>query len=90
MRLPVHAPGDALDGAEEIYQRRHTVAATGGMRHLFEQRRGPSLREQSRLDLRHLQDRRDRSLDAHEPARGLEPAHEISQRGVGHGARADG
>src|SRR5262249_1521188 len=89
-RLAVHAPGDALDRAEQVHERRHAVAAAAGLRHLLEERGGARLRQEPGLDLRHLQHGRDRRLDAHEPPPRLEAGHEIAQGGGGQGIRASG
>jgi hypothetical protein len=46
---------------------------------------GPCSASRPGLDLGHLQHRRDRRLDAHQPARLFQPGHEVAERGVGHG-----
>ena len=59
-----------------------TAAVRAG--HVFEQRRGAALGEQPRLDLGHLQHRRDRVRHADEAAGLFEGGDEIAQRVVRH------
>ena len=57
MRLAVHAPGDPLDGAEQVDQHRHVVALCRPRADVLEQHRRPAVGQQPRLDLGHLQNR---------------------------------
>ncbi len=85
MRLPVHAPGYALYGAEKINEDRHGVAPAVAPHDVLEQHRRTLLGKEPRLDLGHLQMRRDRRRDAHQLPRRFEAGNEIAQRRVGHG-----
>jgi hypothetical protein len=89
VRLAIHAPGDALDGAEEVDQHGHVVAPSI-MHDVLEQHGRAALGEQPGLDLRHLQHRRHRRLDPHQALLALEPVDEVAQGGVGHGIRISG
>jgi hypothetical protein len=79
VRLAIHAPGHALDRAEQVDQHRHVVS-----HHVLEQYGRAFFGEQPGLDLRHLEIGRDRRLHAHEAAGLFEPVHEVAKRGVGH------
>ena len=72
--LAVHAPGDPLDGAEQIDQHGHS-----GTNHILEQHGGAALGDQPGLDLGHLEIGRDRLGNPHQPPVALEAGHEVSQ-----------
>src|SRR6266481_6535391 len=84
VRLAVHAPGDPLDGAEEIDQHRHFIAAAGLARDVLEQRRGSAVVDQPRLDLGYLQIWRDPRRHPRQPPSRLEPVDEVAQAGIRH------
>ena len=85
VRLAVHAPGDALHGAEEVDQHRHLVARAVVGHHVLEEHRRPLLRDEPGLDLGHLQIGGNRRLHPVEPARALQSGDEVAQRSIGHG-----
>ena len=85
VRLPVHAPGDALHGAEEVDQHRHVETPAVLADDVLEQHRRPLLRDEAGLDLGHLQMGRDRRLDPAQASRTLQAGDEVAQRSIGHG-----
>jgi hypothetical protein len=80
----VHAPGDPFDRAEQVDQHRHLRARAVGAHDVLEQHRRALFGEQAGLDLGHLQVRRDRCLDAHQPAALFQPGDEVPERGIWH------
>ena len=82
--LPVHAPGDPLDGTEQVDQHRHLKRLAVGTGDVFEHYRRSALGQQPGLDFRHLQVGRHRLGDAHQQAVLFQPVDEIPQRLIGH------
>ena len=83
--LPVHAPGDALDGAEQVDQHGHIETPAVLPHHVLEEHRRPLVGDEPGLDLGHLQVGRDRRLDPMQAARALQAGDEVAQRSIGHG-----
>ena len=83
VRLAVHAPGDALDRAEQVDQHGHVVAAAGAD-DVLKQHRRPALGEQAGLDLGHLEHRRHRLAHPHEQLVALEPGQALLYRTARH------
>ena len=63
VRLAIHAPGDPLDGAEQIGEHRDRAGRPVVCDDVFEQHRRAPLGEQAGLDLGHLEVRGDRVID---------------------------
>ena len=77
-RRAVHAPGDALDRAEEIDEDRDRRGRAIGAQRRLEQDGRPLLGEQPGLDLGHLEDGRDRFAHTHEAPLALEMGDELA------------
>ncbi len=56
MRLAVHAPGDALDRAEQVDQHRHGMFRPVGGQHMLEQHGGTALGQEAGLNFGHFED----------------------------------
>jgi hypothetical protein len=69
--LQRHPHGHPLHRAEQIDQRGHGRPLAVGPRHVLEQHGRATLREEARLDLRHLQHGGDRLAHADQLARAL-------------------
>jgi len=82
--LAVHAPGDALDRAEEVDQHRNVRARAVGPHDVLEQHRRALFGQKPGLDLGHLEIGRDGRAHAHQPAALFQPDDEIPERGVWH------
>jgi len=84
MRLAVHAPGHALDRAEQIDEDRDRRDRAVGLDRLFEQHGRPALGEQPRLDLGHFEDGRNGFGNPHQPSGFFQAIEEIAQRRISH------
>ncbi len=73
VRLTVHAPGNPLDGTEQIDQHRHLGAFD-----VLEQDCRAAFRQETRVNLGHFQNRANRRAHAHQPAGALQHGHEIA------------
>ncbi len=84
LRQAVHAPGDPLHRAEQVDQHRHFIARTILVHDILEQHRGSVFGQKPRLNLRHLQHRRNRRGNPHQPIFRFQAGDEVSQRSVRH------
>ena len=75
----VHAHRHPFHRAEQVDQDRHGGGRAIGIHRVLEQHRRATLRQQTGLDLGHLEHRRDRLADTHQIALALQSADEIAQ-----------
>ncbi len=84
VRLALHAPGDPLDGAEEVGEQRHAVRPAVLAHRVLEQHGRAALGQEAGLDFGYFQVRRDRVTHAHQPVLAFQARQEVAQGVVGH------
>ena len=84
MRLPVHAPSDPLDRAEEVGQDGHGGLLPAVVGDVLEEHRRPAFGEEAGLNLGDLEHGGDRCRDAAQAVAAFQQGDEIAQGTVGH------